>query len=92
MAGRNVAVSGPQLTQSVAQQLSYRGDFFPDLGADLKPLGVVGVNRQSGYVGHDFALEYVAVGIHAVQHRSPFCGAGASIQHSVPPSGDIVDP
>jgi hypothetical protein len=52
---------------------------------------VVGANRQSGYVGHDFALKHVEVGIHAVQHRSPF-GMQAPAQHSVSPSGDIVDP
>jgi len=58
------------MTQSVGQQLNNRDHFFPDPGADLKPLGV-GVNQQSGYVGHDFALEHVEVGIDAVQHRSP---------------------
>jgi hypothetical protein len=62
VAGRRGAVSGLQLTQSVAQQLTYRGHFFPDSGADLKPLGVAGVNRQSGYVSKDFALEHIEVG------------------------------
>jgi len=52
----------PQLTKSVAQQLTYRDHFFLDSGADLKPLDVVGVNRPSGYVGNDFALEYIEVG------------------------------
>jgi len=62
MAGRSGAVTGAQLTQSVAQQLNYRGHFFPDSGADLRPLGVVGANQLSNYVGHDFALEHVEVG------------------------------
>jgi hypothetical protein len=81
-------------TPDPGEHLPCRTQWGASRGRRLLPRGkMTGCESRSplcGDMGLSAAIRHPS--IDAVQHRSLFWGADASIQHSVPPSGDIVDP